>query len=90
MMKIAPENTYLATTDDTLVLIVTKGAFIAYPHQRCGSNVAVADGAFAVTFVAETADGDAGLLTAHYEVATELLVLLRRCGCGERTDDGET
>ena len=71
-------GTYLATADNTLVLIVTKGALVAYPHQRCRSHVAVADGAFAVAFVAETTDGDARLLAAHYEVAC------RSCqfGCG--------
>lgn len=43
----------LATTDDTLVLIVAKGALVADPHEGCGSDVAITDGAFAIALVAE-------------------------------------
>jgi hypothetical protein len=56
----------LAATHDALVLVVAEGAFVADAGERCGAHVGVADGAFAVAFVAETADGDAGLLAAHY------------------------
>jgi len=49
----------LAAAHDTLVLVVTKGAFIAYSHESGWANVGVADWTFAVAFVAETADGDA-------------------------------
>lgn len=55
----------LATADDAFVLVVAEGALVADSHQRGWAHVGVADGAFAVAFVAETADGDAGLLAAH-------------------------
>jgi hypothetical protein len=61
--------TYLATADHALVLVVAKRAFVADAHESCGTHVAVADWAFAVTFVAKAADGDSGLLAAHYEIA---------------------
>ena len=56
----------LAAADDALVLEVTKAALVAYPNQRGRAHVGVANGAFAVAFVAKSADGDAGLLSAHY------------------------
>jgi hypothetical protein len=58
----------LAAAHDTLVLIVAEGALVADAHQRRRSDVRVADWTFAVALVAETADGDAGLLAAHYEI----------------------
>jgi hypothetical protein len=63
----------LAATDDALVLVVAEGALVADTGEGGGADVGVADGAFAVAFVAETADGDAGLLAAHYEVAAYML-----------------
>ena len=59
-------KTHLATAHDALVLVVAKGAFVADADEGGRAHVAVADGAFAVAFVAEAADGDAGLLAAHY------------------------
>ena len=56
----------LAATDDAFVLIVAKGAFVADSHERGRAHVAVADGALAVAFVAQTAQGYAGLFAAHY------------------------
>ena len=56
----------LAAADDTFVLIVAERALVADAHKRGGPDVRVTDGAFAVAFVAQTADGDAGLLAAHY------------------------
>ena len=56
----------LAATDDAFVLVVAEGAFIAHAHEGGGPDVGVADGTFAVTFVAEAADGDAGRFAAHY------------------------
>jgi hypothetical protein len=61
--------THLATAHDALVLVVAEGAFVADSHQRGRPDVAVAYWALAVAFVAESADGDAGLLAAHYEIS---------------------
>lgn len=58
----------LATADDAFVLVVAKGAFVADAGECRGAHVRVADGALAVAFVAEAADGYAGLLAAHYEI----------------------
>lgn len=58
----------LPAAHDALVLVVAKGALVADAHKGRGPHVRVADGALAVAFVAETADCDAGLLAAHYEV----------------------
>ena len=60
------KSTHLPTAHDALVLVVAKGALVADADEGRGAHVAVADGAFAVAFVAEAADGDAGLLAAHY------------------------
>ena len=57
------------STYDALVLIVAEGAFVADAREGRGPHVGVADGALAVAFVAEAADGDAGGLAAHDEVA---------------------
>jgi len=62
----------LATANDALVLVVAEGAFVADAGEGGGAHVGVADGAFAVAFVAEAADGNSRLLAAHYEIA-------RRC-----------
>lgn len=56
----------LSATDNTFILVVAKGAFITDTDERCRAHVAIANGAFAVTFVAETTDCYAGLLTTHY------------------------
>ena len=64
--QVSKREAYLATAHDALVLVVAKGAFVADADEGRGAHVAVADGAFAVAFVAEAADGDAGLLAAHY------------------------
>lgn len=66
----------LAAAHDALVLVVAEGALVADAREGRGPHVAVADGAFAVAFVAEAADGDAGLFAAHYEVAGVVLVRL--------------
>jgi hypothetical protein len=42
-----------------LVLVVFEGALIADAREGGRSSVAIADGAFAIAFVAEAADGDA-------------------------------
>jgi hypothetical protein len=82
----------LATTNDAFVLVVAKGALVADADECCGAHVAVAHRAFAVAFVAEAADGYAGLLAAHNKIAVED-VSKRVCMLGRGwgpTDDGET
>ena len=64
-MNIAFQGAYLTTAYHALILIVAKGAFVADTDECCGSHVAIADGAFAVAFVAKAADGYTGLLAAH-------------------------
>ncbi len=59
----------LAAADDAFVLVVAEGAFVADADEGGGADVGVTDGAFAVAFVAEAADGYAGLFAAHDEVA---------------------
>lgn len=59
----------LTAAHDTLVLVVTEAALVADAHERRRSYVGIAHGAFAIAFVAETADGDTGLLAAHDEIA---------------------
>ena len=59
----------LAAADDALVLVVAEAALVADADERRRADVRVADGALAVALVAEAADGDAGLLAAHDEVA---------------------
>jgi hypothetical protein len=58
-----------AATYDTLVLIVAEAAFVADADQGRRPDVAIAYGAFAVALVAETSDGNAGLLATHDEIA---------------------
>ncbi len=58
----------LPATHHTFVLVVAEGAFVADAGEGGGADVGVADGAFAVAFVAEAADVDAGELAAHDEV----------------------
>ena len=59
----------LTTTDDAFVLVVSKRTFVADADECGGADVAVADGAFAVAFVAEAAHGYAGLFAAHDEIS---------------------
>lgn len=73
------------TAHHALVLVVAKGAFVANSDESCWADVAVADGAFAVTFVAEAADCDAWLLAAHDEIAMDvMLVRVTRSGALDR------
>jgi len=58
----------LAAADDAFVLVIAEGALVADARERRGPHVGVADGAFAIAFVAEAADGDAGGFAAHDEV----------------------
>ena len=59
----------LAAAHDALVLVVAEAALVADADEGGGPHVGVADGALAVALVADAADGDAGLLAAHYEIA---------------------
>ncbi|KAK1827113.1 hypothetical protein QBC39DRAFT_428564 [Podospora conica] len=59
----------LAAAHDALVLVVAEAALVADAHQCRRPHVRVAHGALAVALVAEAADGDAGLLAAHDEIA---------------------
>jgi hypothetical protein len=63
----------LTTADDTLILVVAERAFVADTGKGGWSYVGVADGAFAVAFVAEAADGYTGGFAAHNEIAGKLL-----------------
>jgi hypothetical protein len=58
----------LTAAHDTLVLVVSEGALIADADEGGWAHVGIADGAFAVAFVAQAADGDAGLLAAHDQI----------------------
>lgn len=59
---------YLTAAHNALVLVVPKGALIAYSNECSRSDIAVAYRTFTVAFVTETADGNAGLLAAHDKV----------------------
>jgi hypothetical protein len=81
----------LAAAHDALVLVVAERALVADAREGCRAHVRVAHGAFAVAFVAESADGDAGLFAAHDKVAGGVSELCgERGGGGGLTDDGET
>ena len=81
----------LAAAHDALVLVVAEAALVADARQRRGAHVRVAHGALAVALVAQPADGDAGLLAAHDEIAGAEGQQLEKSGAGgELTGDGET
>lgn len=69
--NLTPECTYLAPTDNALILIIAKATFVADADKSCGSNVGITDRAFAIAFVTETADSYARLLAAHNQVSAE-------------------
>lgn len=77
----------LPTADGTLVLVVAEGALIADTDEGGWAHVGVTDGAFAVAFVTQAADGDSGLLAAHDEIG----VVARHgdFGCKMYSVDGE-
>jgi len=58
----------LAAADDAFIGVVAETAFVADAGQSGGADVAVADGAFAVAFVAEARERDAGGFAAGQEV----------------------
>lgn len=59
----------LAAAHYTLILVISEAAFVANSHQGCGPDVGVANGTFAIAFIAEPADGNTRLLPAHNEIA---------------------
>lgn len=58
----------LTAAHNTLVLVVTEGAFVADTHEGSWAYVGITHGAFAIAFVTQAADGDTGLLAAHDEI----------------------
>jgi hypothetical protein len=56
----------LPTTDDAFILVIAEGALVADPREGSGPDIGVANGAFAIAFVAEAADADAWEFAAHY------------------------
>ena len=56
----------LPTANHTLVLVVAERAFVADANEGCGAHVGVADGAFAIAFVAESPYRYTGCFAAHY------------------------
>ena len=57
------------TADDTSSTVCTKVTLVADTDESFWSDVGIADWAFPVAFVAETADGDASLLATHNKIA---------------------
>jgi hypothetical protein len=47
-------NTYLTATDNAFILVISKGALITNANKCSRSHIAIADGAFPVTFVAKS------------------------------------
>lgn len=58
----------LSSTYDAFILVIPEGTFVADAHERRGAYVRVADGAFAVAFVAQTAEAYACGFAAHGQV----------------------
>jgi hypothetical protein len=58
-----------ATANDTFVLVIAKGAFVANAHQRGRSYIAVAYGTLSIALVAEPTDGNASLFATHNKIA---------------------
>jgi hypothetical protein len=54
------------TADDTAPAVRAEITLVADAHERFWADVRVADGAFSVAFLTETADGYAWLASAHY------------------------
>jgi|SRR5690242_11212551 len=76
----------LAAAHDALVLVVAEGALVADAGEGGGAHVSVAHGALAVALIAEAADGYAGLLAAHDEVAGGVSVDCGKVGGGDGED----
>lgn len=67
-----------AAAHDAFVLVVAERALVADAHQGCGPHVGVADGAFAIAFVAEAANAYAASFAAHYQIG---VMAGHGCGC---------
>jgi hypothetical protein len=61
-------------------LVVSEGAFVADAGEGGRAHIGIAYGAFAIAFVAKTADGYAGLFAAHYEIAGCVSEVMRVAG----------
>ncbi len=59
----------LAAAHDTLILVVAETALVADAHQRRWPHIGIAHWAFAVAFIAQASDRDAGLLAAHNQIS---------------------
>lgn len=59
----------------TLVLVISKAAFVTDPYEGCRSDVGIADRAFTIAFVAQTSDSNTCLLAAHNEIG----MMARHC-----------
>ena len=64
----SPGMTYLTTANDALALVVTERALVADSNKSCWADIAIANWTFPVTFIAQSADSDSWLLSAHDEV----------------------
>lgn len=67
-------RTYFTSADNAFVLEVAERALVTDANKSGWADVAVADGTLTVALVAEASDGDAGLLTAHDQIAEVLSV----------------
>lgn len=63
-----------ASANNTFVLVVAEGAFIAYAHKCGGTHIGIAHGAFAVALIAESTYRYTRLFAAHDQIATWLSV----------------
>lgn len=72
------EKTYLSSTDNAFVLIVSKTTLIAYPDQCRRAHVWVANRAFAIAFIAQTTNCYPRLFAAHYQIAVVIFCLFLR------------
>ena len=61
--------TYLTAANNTLVLVISKAALVANANKGGRTNVGVADGTFAIAFIAQSTDSNTRLLAAHYKIA---------------------
>jgi hypothetical protein len=66
-------QTYLSTTNNALVLVIAKTAFVADSYQGCWPDVGIANWAFTVAFIAETSNRNTGLFAAHNQISVEVL-----------------
>ncbi|KAJ4064946.1 hypothetical protein NW753_003391 [Fusarium oxysporum] len=66
----------LTTAYNAFVLVIAEATLVTNAHERRGPNVGVAYGAFAITLVTETTDGNTGLFATHNKIAARKLAEL--------------